>query len=160
MKFCRPGFSRDETCGSFAIRVAYASPEHGNAGQVRIVNSVSMQSFSMNQSLLLHRSGSRLPQPTCNTICRRLRAPSVIQAGLFGLNFGTVSATEIKSQKDEVLCHLGAKTCIAQLLLCRPCVDISLPPHVSECSDACAVAVSPPAVAAWSNSHRAGSTES
>ena len=66
-----------------------------------------MQSLSMNQGRCanLHCNTIKSLQLQCN-IPRQLPRGSratITQAGLFGLNFGTASSTDVQTQKQEVL---------------------------------------------------------
>lgn len=67
-----------------------------------------MQSISMNQSRCANLHGNtvkglQLQRNIPRQLPRGSRATAITQAGLFGLNFGTASSTDVQTQKQEVL---------------------------------------------------------
>lgn len=67
-----------------------------------------MQSLSMNQSrcVKLHSDtfrGLQLQRNIPSRLPRGSRSSAITQAGLFGLNFGTSSSTDVQTQKQELL---------------------------------------------------------
>ena len=68
------------------------------------VGNDSMQSFSINHGGCANLHSNSIAGPRLPRSVPRLpkRAAAITQAGLFGLNFGTASSTDVKTQKQEV----------------------------------------------------------